>query len=126
MLRCASLAAVLVACVSSAQAQAPRKFPANALRGELVVTQPPQALLNQQPARLSPGSRIRGTNNLLVMSGAVVGQKLVVHYTLDTLGLVHEVWVLTPEELARKPWPTTPAQAAAWRFNPDAQTWSQP
>ena len=41
-------------------------------------------------------------------------------------GLVLDVWVLTPAEAARKPWPVTPEQAQAWRFNPDAQTWTRP
>jgi hypothetical protein len=40
--------------------------------------------------------------------------------------LLMDVWVLTPDELAKKPWPTTPAEAAAWQFNPSAQTWSRP
>ncbi len=130
MLRCVTLAALAVAVVYAAvppaAAQEPRKFPATALRGEIVITQPPELRLNEQPARLAPGSRIRGPDNLLQMSGALVGSKLVVHYTLDPLGNVFEVWVLTPSELARRPWPTTPAEAAAWRFNPDAQSWSRP
>lgn len=129
MFRCVVLAAALATTLLHAvpaAAQAPRNFPATALRGELVVTDPPNVLVNRQPARLAPGARIRGADNLLQMSGAVIGQKLVVLYTLDPLGLVLDVWVLTPAELARKPWPTTPQQAATWAFNPDAQTWSRP
>ena len=103
-----------------------RPFPADALRGELRVLQPPEAELDGKPARLAPGARIRGENNLLVMSGAVAGQKLVVHYTRDLQGLVKDVWVLNAEERARKPWPTTPEQAASWRFDPVAQRWSKP
>ena len=124
MFRCAALVAALVACTLPAQAQAPRRFPATALRGEIVVTQPPELLLNGQPARLAPGARIRGTNNLLQTSGALVQQRLAVNYTLDMYGLLLDVWLLTPQELSRRPWPTTPAQAAAWRFDADAQTWS--
>jgi hypothetical protein len=109
----------------SATAQGPvRSFAATALRGELVVTQAPEILLNQRPARLAPGARIRGTDNLLLLSGAITGQRLLVHYTRDVLGQVLDVWVLTPAEAARRPWPTTPEQAQAWVFNPDAQTWS--
>lgn len=126
MLRCASLAVALAACLQTATAQVPRNFPGNALRGEIVVTQPPDLLLNKQPARLSPGARIRGTNNLLQASGGLIGQRLVVHYTLDNYGLLHDVWVLTPAEFARKPWPVTPQQAAAWQFNPAAQAWTRP
>ena len=125
MLRCV-LATALVVCVQTAAAQAPRNFPATALRGEVVITQPPEVLLNRQPARLAPGARIRGADNLLLMSGAVTGQRLLVHYTLDLSGHVLNVWVLTPAELARQPWPATPEQAATWAFDPSSQTWSKP
>ena len=111
--------------VSVAVAQTSRPFPATALRGALVVTQPPEVLINGAPDRLSPGSRIRGANNMLQMSAALVGQKLLVHYTREPSGLVHDVWILTPDEAARKPWPTTPEEAQRWEFNPAAQTWTR-
>ena len=126
MLRCALLLAALTAAHLPAAAQPQRNFPATALRGELRVTQPPEALLNGRPARLAPGSRIRGADNMLVLSGAIVGAPLLVHYTLDTSGLVLDVWVLTPAEAARKPWPASVEQAQRWRFNADTQTWSRP
>ena len=71
--------------------------------GVLRVVAPPDVLLNGKPARLSPGSRIRGTNNLMIMSGSLVGQDLKVRYTLEPLGLVHEVWILTAREIAATP-----------------------
>jgi hypothetical protein len=110
---------------SQAVAQTSRPFPATALRGALQITQPPDVLLNGEAARLSPGSRIRGANNMLQMSGALVGQNLLVHYTREMTGLVHDVWILTPEEAARKPWPTTADEARRWEFNPAAQTWTR-
>jgi hypothetical protein len=125
MLRCV-LATALVVCVQTAAAQAPRNFPATALRGEVVITQPPDLLLNQMPARLAPGARIRGMDNMMLMSGAAVNQRMLVHYTRDLHGHLLDVWVLTPAEMARKPWPTTPQEAAAWSFNPDTQVWSRP
>ena len=126
MIRCALIAATLAVCVFSAVAQAPRNFPATALRGEVVVTAPPELLLNRQPARLAPGARIRAMDNMLVMSGAAVNQRLVVNYTLDVQGQLLDVWILNPAELAHKPWPTTPQEAATWRFNADTQSWSKP
>jgi hypothetical protein len=117
-------AAVLALAAVPAAAQAPRVFPATALRGELVVEQGPQVRLNGQPARLAPGARIRDERNLVQLSNALAGQKLPVHYTLDTSGGLLDVWVLTPAELARRPWPTTVAQARAWRFDPSNQTWT--
>jgi hypothetical protein len=127
MLRCVTLAGLLVASclVLPAAAQQQRAFPATALRGELRIQQPPEASLNGRPARLAPGARIRGADNLLQMSGALAGQALTVHYTLDDYGLLRDVWVLTPAERARQPWPATPAEAAAWRFDPVGQTWSR-
>jgi hypothetical protein len=129
MNRCVRLAlaaaVTLAAWAAPAAAQLQRNFPANALRGDFVVVAPPEILLNQKPARLGPGARIRGADNLLVMSGAIINQRLLVHYTVDTLGFVRDVWVLTPAEAA-KAWPVTPEQAGTWLFNPDAQAWRQP
>ena len=86
-----------------AQAEAlPRAFPDTALRGKMTVTQPPEIVLDGQPARLSPGSRIRNVNNTLALSGTLVGQQLTVNYTRDSYGLVHEVWILSPNEIAQK------------------------
>lgn len=126
MLRCVALAAFAAALALPAAAQVARGFPANALRGELIIDQAPEARLNGRPARLAPGVRIHGPDNMLVVSGAASGQKLPVHYTLDTLGLVREVWILRADELAIKPWPTTPQEAQAWRFDPVAQRWVKP
>jgi hypothetical protein len=125
MFRCVFAAVLSTALAGPATAQTTRPFPPTALRGALQVTQPPEALLNGQPARLSPGARIRGANNLLQTSAAWVGQRLLVHYTLDASGLVHEVWILTPDEAARKPWPSNTAEAQRWEFNPAAQTWTR-
>ncbi len=122
----ALLALALLVCAGPATAQTSRPFPVNALRGELVVTQPPEVLLNGLPARLSPGARIRGANDMQQMSGALVGQPLLVHYTREPSGGVHKVWILTPDEAARKPWPTTPEDAQRWVFSPAAQTWTKP
>jgi hypothetical protein len=129
MNRCAALvvlAALLLATALPALAQMQRNFPANALRGELLVQQPPDVQLNGRAARLAPGARIRGADNLLQMSGALSGQRLVVHYTLDNAGQLMDIWVLTPAELARRPWPSTPQQAQQWVFDPVAQVWSRP
>jgi len=85
-----------------------REFPAKALRGVLQVTAPPEVLIDGRPARLSPGARIRDPNNMLVPSAQLVGERLVVNFVLEPQGLVHEVWLLTPEEAARKGHLATP------------------
>lgn len=117
--------ALLGACAkdSTGATSAVRQFPAAALRGEMVVTAPPAITLDGKPDRLSPGSRIRDANNMLVMSGALVNQKVVVNYLRENAGNVHEVWILNPAEARLKrpnskaPWfslggATTPATPA--------------
>jgi len=79
-----------------------RPFPKTAMRGLLEVTAPPQVLLNGQPARLSPGARIKSTNNLIVMSGTLVGQQVLVNYVADNQGMLHDVWILSPAEAQEK------------------------
>ena len=127
MYRCA-LAIIAATCIVAPAAAQPfqRTFPQDALRGSLTVVSPPEILLNDQPTRLAPGSRIRTPQNLIELSGALVGLKFLVHYTVDTYGLVKDVWILTPEETARKPWPTTTLEAQAWTFDWQSQTWTKP
>lgn len=127
MQRCATclFAAVLVATSFGVAAQVQRNFPANALRGEMLVVQGAEVRLNGQPARLAPGARIRDTNNLLAMSGAIAGQALAVNYTVESNGLLLDVWLLTPQEKARAPWPRTETEARSWSFDPVGQTWTR-
>lgn len=125
MLRRAVALLPCLALLAAAQAQTvQRKFPANALRGEIAFGQPPEVAVNGQPTRLSPGARIRGANNMLVLSGSLMGHSAVVHYVLDAQGLVHDVWILTDAERARQPWPATALQARTWSFDPIAQVWT--
>jgi hypothetical protein len=86
----------------AAAQQTPRQFPDAAKRGTLVVTTPPSVLINGSPERLSPGARIKGMNNMLVMSGALVGNSVLVNYRRDPQGLIQEVWILTAEEALEK------------------------
>lgn len=85
-----------------AQEQAVRQFPVAAKRGMLVVSAPPEVLINGTVERLSPGVRIRGVNNMLVMSGALVGQTFVVNYVREKQGMIQEVWLLNQAEADEK------------------------
>jgi hypothetical protein len=107
-------------------AQVQRNFPANALRGELTIGQAPEVMLNGEAARLAPGARVRGQDNMVQMSGSLSGSRLVVNYTIDGAGQVKDVWILRPEEAAVRPWPRTPEQAQAWQFDVGTQTWTRP
>lgn len=94
-------AACLSPSVSQAQTET-RQFPKAALRGMLEVTQPPQILINGQVERLSPGVRIKGQNNLIVMSGTLVGQSVLVNYVRNQQGLIQDVWILSAIEAQQK------------------------
>ena len=100
--RLALAALLLASLVGTASAQQVRDFPPNALRGKLLVTAPPQVMLDGKADQLSPGARIRNPHNMFIMSGSLVGQDLVVNYVREGSGLIHEVWLLTPAEAALK------------------------
>ncbi len=103
-------AAGLFAAAASAQDEIPRPqtqneslvggrvFPVGTLRGKFMVTSAPDVELDGKPDRLSAGARIRSDQNMLVMPGAIIGQKYLVNYTRDAAGLLREVWILTPAE----------------------------
>ena len=58
--------------------------------------------MDGKPDRLSPGARVRGSDNSLVLTGQVVNQKLTVNYLRDNLGLVQQVWILNDAEAKLK------------------------
>jgi hypothetical protein len=109
-----------------ALAQMQRQFPPTALRGEMVFGQPPEVQLNGQPWRLSPGTRIRGLNNMLALSGSLIGSRHVVHYTIESSGQVKDVWLLRADEIANEPWPRTTKEASEWVFDGIGQKWTRP
>ena len=126
MLRCVLALVAALVLASPAAAQVQRSFPQNALRGAIVFGTAPEIAMNGRPARLAPGSRIRDGNNMMVAPSAVHGGKFLVHYTIDTSGLVKDVWILTSAEAAKVPWPTKPEETQAWGFDPIAQVWVKP
>jgi len=128
MYRCA-LAAIVVATslVAPASAQSMRVFPPNTLRGAMIFGDYPTVSLNGKATRLSPGSRVRGADNMAVMPTAISGAKLLVHYTVDVgSNVVKDVWILTPDEAAIKPWPATLEEARTWTYDPNTRTWTKP
>jgi len=105
-----TVAATLFSVDAAAQADVPRPqtqneslvggrtFPIGTLRGKFMVTNAPDVELDGKPDRLGAGARIRSDQNMLVMPGAIIGQKYLVNYTRDAAGLLREVWILTPTE----------------------------
>lgn len=88
--------------VDAAAQLAVRQFPAAAKRGALTVTAPPEVLINGVAERLAPGVRIRGVNNLLVMSASLMGQTYIVNYVREKQGLIQEIWLLNQSEVEEK------------------------
>lgn len=78
-----------------------RSAPKDVVLARMAVVAPPEITLDGKPDRLSPGSRIRDLNNMLVLSGSLAGKTLPVVYRRDAAGLVHEVWQLTDDEYAK-------------------------
>ena len=103
-----------------------RNFPQKALRGKILFGTPPSIQIQGVVTQMAMAYRIHGYNNLLVMSSQLAGVQADVDYTINVEGQVDEVWILTPTEVAKLPWPSTPAEAAAWSFDPIAQTWTKP
>jgi len=75
-----------------------RTFPPGTLRGEVTFVNTAEVLLDGQPARLAPGTRIRNAQNMMAMSSSLTGQSYVVNYTRDGMGQVREIWILTQQE----------------------------
>lgn len=94
------LVAAIVLALSGASAVAQgRQFPNDSQLGWLEVTTPPLVLLNNRPDRLSPGARIKGSNNLIVLSAGLVGQQQWVRFVRNQQGQLHDVWILSPAEV---------------------------
>jgi hypothetical protein len=89
--------------VSGAVAQL-RTIPKEAQYGEIRHLEAMVVELNGKPAQLSPGAQVRDPDNRLLVPTALT-QKVGVGYVLDGGGLVHRVWILSPQELARIPRP---------------------
>lgn len=99
-----TFAASLLLVVATASAQmAVRQFPPTVKRGVMTVTAPPAIMINGSAMRLSPGVRIRGPNNMLVMSGALIGHQYAVSYLLEPQGMVREIWILSQAEVDSLP-----------------------
>jgi hypothetical protein len=95
------LAAAIVLCLSAAVLAQLRTVPADAKRGVMRHLQDMSVQIDQKQARLSPGAQIRDIHNRLMMPAAIPPGS-VVKYQADAQGMVHRVWILTPQEAASK------------------------
>jgi hypothetical protein len=96
-------AAVLLLLLSAATASAQvRTIPKEVQYGEIRHLQSMVVELDGKPVQLSPGAQIRDADNRLVLPISLT-EKVGVGYLVDGMGLVHRVWILSPEEQAQVP-----------------------
>jgi hypothetical protein len=88
-----------------------RTLPAESKRGNIEHVQDMIVAIDGVQRRLAPGAQIRGPSNALVVPVAVPKGALV-RYVLDAEGLVRQVWILSPTELALEPPTPQPASSA--------------
>ncbi|MYN39711.1 hypothetical protein GTP55_10035 [Duganella sp. FT109W] len=79
-----------------------RPFPANILRGKFTPGYYPDITLDGKPRQLSPSARIFNQDNRIEMPAAVRGTDIVVNYTVDGMGYIDRIWILTDDEAAQK------------------------
>jgi hypothetical protein len=84
----------------SAYGQA-RNIPEDAERGNIRHLQDMVVEIGGKTQRLAPGAQIRDASNRLIVPAAVPAGAPV-KYVLDSAGMVRRVWILTPEEAARR------------------------
>lgn len=96
-------AALLVAAAAAlpTAAQAQRMFPMKVQRGTITFTGTREAVVNDKTEKLAPGVVVRTERNTVALSGALRGKTFTVNFVRDPMGLVREVWILTPAEAAR-------------------------
>ena len=100
----ASLAgiAVLAALLAAPAAHADRPFPDHVKRGTMTPAYHPDIIIDGKPRRLAPAARIFNQDNLTEVPASLRGKDIVVNYEEDRDGLIVNVWMLTPEEAARR------------------------
>lgn len=92
--------AVLLSFAATATAQL-RTVPAQAKPGTLRHVADLLIELDGKPGQLSPGAQIRDADNRLILPASLT-ERTDVRYLLDGSGMVHRVWILSPQEKAVK------------------------
>jgi hypothetical protein len=78
-----------------------RAIPDDAKRGTVRPVREMVVEIDGAQARLSPGAQIRNTDNRILLPTALPPDPLLVKYLVDPAGMVHRIWILTPEEAAK-------------------------
>jgi len=94
----AATAAVLACSVVFAQVSL-RMLPPEAKRGEMQAPVSSRMVINGKAYGMAPGIKLRDANNMIIFPNSVKAPASV-RFTVDQLGLVDQVWILTPQEKA--------------------------
>jgi hypothetical protein len=78
-----------------------RNIPEDAERGRIRHVQDMVVEIGGRAQRLAPGAQIRDAENRLIVPAALPAGAAV-KYVLDGTGMVRRIWILTPEEAARR------------------------
>lgn len=103
LLQSLSLSLAVSLGATCAMAQPVRVIPDDAPQGKVVFAAPSAATpltvkLDGKTIGVAPGLRLFGTDNQLLNTAAVAGQKLPVRYKLDLYGQLLTAWVLSEQE----------------------------
>ena len=98
--------------VFPSEAQAQRLFPQKVQRGKITFVNTREVMLNDRPERLAPGVVVRNERNTIALTGSLRGNSYTVNYLRDPMGLVREVWILSPAEAERPVRPAYRSQPA--------------
>ena len=90
-----------------------RPFPPNALRGKMTPGYFPDVSIDGKARQLSPSARIFNEDNTIDMPASLRGRDIVVNYTVDAMGGIDRIWILTRDEAARKVPTAAEAEAEA-------------
>jgi hypothetical protein len=88
-------------CVAASAYGQARGIPQDAERGSIRHLQDMVVEIGGKRLRLAPGAQIRDASNRVVMPTALPAGAPA-KYVVDGAGLVRRVWILTPEEAARR------------------------
>ena len=80
-----------------------RIIPSNAKRAQISFAHYPTVLLDGKVCRTSPGLRIYNQRNMTQVNSSLAGYKFEASYTLDAMGQLNRIWILTREEMLRSP-----------------------
>ena len=95
-----ALALVALFFAAAAFAQV-RTIPGDAKRARMSPVQEQIVVLDGKRQMLAPGVRIRDAQNRIIVPNALPANSLV-RYRRDSSGAINEVWILTPDEAARR------------------------